>query len=266
MIPLARKRVISELAEYTADLYFPSSTILPETIAADNNISFNYGYYGDYFDGLLEQAKGLFHIYINLDKVKRSNSSRSRFTFAHELGHYFLDEHRRALLAGKVPAHPSVTDFSSRNVVEQEADYFASSLLMPQARFLHDCRSIPISLELIQRLAHQYQTSLAATLLRYASIGRHPIMVVCSHDGKVLWHYKSDDFEFKYLKSTKGHVPFTTATGEYFSKGTKYLVPEVVFAEDWFDYIEYERNTFEIKEQCFYFDDVAITLTMIWYN
>jgi hypothetical protein len=266
VIPLARKRVISELAEYTANLYFPDKTIIPETIAVDNDISFNYGHYGNYFDGLLEQAQGRFHIFINLDKVKHSNSPRSRFTFAHELGHYFLDEHRRALLAGKVPSHPSITDFSSRNLIEQEADYFAGSLLMPHTRFLRDCRSIPVSSDLIQGLASQYQTSLAATLLRYASVGHHPIVVVCSQNGKVLWHYKSDDFEFKYLKLVNGRTPNSTATGEYFSKGKKYLAPEVIFAEDWFDYVEYKRNTFKIKEQCFYFDSVAMALTMIWCN
>jgi hypothetical protein len=264
VIPLARKRIISELAEYTANLYFPASVVLPEPIAIDNAISFNYGSYGSYFDGMLEQAHGRFHIYINLDKVKRADSPRARFTFAHELGHYFLDEHRRALLAGQVPAHPSVTDFSSRNVVEQEADYFAGSLLLPQARFLRDCRSIPFSADLIQELARQYQTSLAATLLRYASIGPHPLVVVCAQKGNVLWHYRSEDFEFKYLKATKGRVPATTATGEYFNRGKKYGAPEVVFAEDWFEYVEYARNSFELNEQCFYFDSVAMALTMIW--
>lgn len=266
MIPVARKRAISALAEYTADLYFPSSTVLPEPIATDNGISFNYGHYADYFDGLLEQAKGRFHIYINLDKVKQPNSPRSRFTFAHELGHYFLDEHRRALLAGKVPAHPSTTDFASRNVVEQEADYFASALLMPQARFLRACRGVPLSLALIRSLAHQFETSLAATLLRYASIGPHPIAVVCSQHGNVRWQYKSDDFAFQYLKSAQGRVPATTATGEYYRKSKKYGAPEVVFAEDWFNFVEHERNTFELKEQCFYFDAIAMVLTVIWYD
>lgn len=254
------------MAEYTADLYFPTGTVLPETIATDNGISFNYGHYEDYFDGLLEQSNGRFHIYINLDKVKRSDSPRGRFTFAHELGHYLLDEHRLALLAGKVPAHPSVTNFASRNLVEQEADYFAGVLLMPHARFVRDCQRLPMSLELVRSLALQYKTSLAATLLRYASIGHHPIAVVCSQNGKILWQSRSDDFEFKYLKSGQGRVPLITVTGEYHSRGKKYAAPEIIYAEDWFEFVEYERNTFELKEQCFYFDGMAMALTVIWYG
>ena len=264
MIPLARRRIISSLAEYIANEYFPTSEILPEHIADDNQISYCYGYYEDSFDGLLEHQYGDFHIYINLTRVNRPDSSRSRYTFGHELGHYFIDEHRLALESGLTPSHPSVTDFSAKNPVEQEADYFACSLLMPEARFKAACHRKNLSIELIQFLSTKFQTSLAATLIRYAQIGNYPVVVICSQNSQVRWHWKSDDFEFKYLKAMNGRVPRTTVTGEYFHNNKKYNRPEKIFAEDWFGYLDVEPNTYPLTEQCFYFDSVNTVLTMIW--
>jgi Zn-dependent peptidase ImmA (M78 family) len=259
-----RKRVISSLAQEIADMYCSNSLILPEIIARDNEISFNYGFYGDSFDGLIEQLNGCFHIYINLTKVKQPSSTRSRFTFSHELGHYFLDEHRLALEAGRTPSHPSTVDFSSKNLVEQEADYFACSLLMPEERFIKDCKGKRISIDLIRQLGEKYQTSIAATLLRYTSVGTHPVAVVCSQYSKVLWHSMSDDFEFKYLNKSLNKVPAATATGEYYAKKIKYSSPEKIFAEDWFDYVNYKNNTKYLKEQCVYFDSICMVFTIIW--
>lgn len=264
MIPLARRRVISSIAEYIANEYFPASEILPEQIADDNQISYCYGYYGNSFDGLLEHQYGCFHIYINLTKVNHFDSNRSRFTFGHELGHYFLDEHRLALASGKTPAHPSITDFSTQNPVEQEADFFSSSLLMPESRFRADCHRQSVSIELIQKLSKKYRTSLSSTLIRYAHVGNHPVIVICSQDSLIRWHWKSDDFAHTYLKSLNGLVPRSTVTGEYFYKQKKYNRPEQVFAEDWFTYLNFEPNTCPLMEQCFYFDDLNIVLTMIW--
>ncbi len=265
MIALSRKRVISSLAESIANTYFPTSPISPEYIADDNLVSYCYGYYGDCFDGLLEHEYGDFHIYINLTRVRRPDSARGRFTFGHELGHYFLDEHRLALASGYTPSHQSVTDFSSKNPVEQEADYFSCALLMPETRFKSDCHGKNVSVELIRSLSDKYQTSIAATLLRYVHIGNHPVVVVCSQRGQICWQWKSDDFEFKYLKSRGGRVPKTTVTGDYFYANRKYDRVEQIFAEDWFEYVNYERNTYPLHEQCFYFDSINMTLTMIWY-
>lgn len=59
-----RKREIAELAEYIANEYCPSTIVDPEIIARGSGITFNYGEYGDAFDGLLEHESGDFHIYL----------------------------------------------------------------------------------------------------------------------------------------------------------------------------------------------------------
>lgn len=264
MIPIARKRFISSLAGYIANNYFPDTVILPEQIADDNLISYCYGNYGDSFDGLLEHQYGNFHIYINLIKVNYPESTRSRFTFGHELGHYFLDEHRIALESGQTPSHPSITDFSANNPIEQEADYFSCSLLMPEDRFKIDCSNQKVSMALIKDLSKKYQTSLSATLIRYSQIGNYPVVVVCSQNGKILWHWKSEDFPFRYLKTFNKRIPASTVTGEYFYNHKKYQSAEQLFAEDWFTYLDFEPNTYPLTEQCIYFDTLNMVLTLIW--
>jgi len=126
-----RKEEIAELAETVADEHCPTGRVDPVLIAKAKGITLSFGRYEDAFDGLLEHCCGRFHIYCNLDRVERAGSPRARFTLSHELGHFYIDEHRNALKAGRAPSHPSFCDYESKNPVEQEADHFASCLLMP---------------------------------------------------------------------------------------------------------------------------------------
>ena len=117
---------LNNLASSISDYYFPNGRVEPEIIAGKNGITFNYGEYADSFDGMIECENGQFHIYINTNRLQHAYSDRARFTFAHELGHFFIDNHRNALLSGKSPSHSSFTGFIVKNKAERQADYFAS--------------------------------------------------------------------------------------------------------------------------------------------
>lgn len=133
----ARAEQIADLAEAIADYHFPNKWIDPETVIREIPLTLTFNHYGDTFDGMLEWRKQGFHVYCNLARVKNSTSNRARFTLAHELGHYFIDSHRNALQSGRVPAHPSFcSDANPELTVEQEANHFASHLLMPHDRVL----------------------------------------------------------------------------------------------------------------------------------
>src|SRR5580704_10853060 len=56
-----------------------------------------------------------------------------RFSIAHELGHYFTEGDAEKLLATGV--HHSRAGFVSADPFEQEADYFAAAVLMPEWPF-----------------------------------------------------------------------------------------------------------------------------------
>ena len=259
-----REKELSELAEFIADEYCPNAPIEPELIAKNKGISFSYGNYEDAFDGLTEHEFGEFHIFINLDRHSHKESERVRFTFAHELGHYFIDEHRNALEKGQAPSHPSFTDFSSNNPVEVEADFFAASLLMPKARILKDCFKKKFSFQIIEGLSKKYKTSTTATALKFASIGNHPIMIVRSSNNIINWFKHSYDFPYKWPKGLKENVPENTLAGAYFQDGTKYDETLPLSVYDWFNNVKDEDYDREFYERCIYSDYYDFVLSIIW--
>lgn len=262
-----RKKELSELAEFIAEEYFVDTFICPHKLAKIYGISCSFGDYGNTFDGLLEHQSGKFHIYLNSHNAKHIYQPRVRFTLAHELGHYLIDEHRNALKNGLAPSHPSFTNFSSDNEVELEADFFASSLLIPKSRLLKDVFRRKFSFNLIDELATKYQTSITATLIKFASIGNHPIMIICSIDKKIKWFKYSDDFPFKYIDALPGFkVPVNTSAGQFFyENGIKSKDEfEIIDAEDWFKL--YNDNDYGRKfyEYCIYSDRNKFVLSVIW--
>jgi len=87
------------------------------------------------FDGQLEyhRSKNRFLLFYNTKYGQAPSGDlhpRTRFSIAHELGHYFLDSHRAFLLqTGR--SHRSRGEFLNDRTVEIEADAFAAGLLMP---------------------------------------------------------------------------------------------------------------------------------------
>jgi hypothetical protein len=178
LVGASRVEEIAELAEAVADEHCPGGRVACESIARANRITMSFGHYDSAFDGMLEHRGGRFHIYCNLDRVGTADSPRARFTLAHELGHYYIDEHRNALAAGAAPAHRSQCEYESPNLAEQEADHFAANLLMPASRFLARARQAPRGLEGVRKLAEWFGTSITATALRWANCDITPCAVV----------------------------------------------------------------------------------------
>ncbi|MBN1344547.1 MAG: ImmA/IrrE family metallo-endopeptidase [Phycisphaerae bacterium] len=194
LVPPARVAEIAELAEAVADEHCPNGGVDPEAVADANGITISFGPYQSSFDGMLEHRAGRFHIYCNLDRVRRRDSPRARFTLAHELGHYYLDEHRNALAAGLAGAHGSQCQYESRNLVEQEADHFASNLLMPPRRFVAAAKGLPPGLEGIMSLARRFNTSITSTAIRYAATDVAPCAVIKWSWTGYAWKWLSTEF------------------------------------------------------------------------
>lgn len=255
---------INELASGIADIYSPNNRIEPELIAEKVGVTYSYGNYGiNSFDGMLEHRSGRFHIYINKDCHDNIYSDRARFTFAHELGHYFIDEHRTALESG-ISSHCSFTGFKTKDRVERQADYFASCLLLPEERVKSYCRRKIFSFSIIEELSKKFSVSFSATSLRFSAIGMHPIMVVYSYKNNISWYWSSQDFPFKYLLHGKYKLPEDTVAGEYFLKGFYPKTSEEVWAMDWFDYVKEGDIKRKFKEQCKIHGDHC--LSIIWEN
>ena len=124
-----------------------------------------------------------------------TNPQRKRFSIAHELGH--LEMHR-TVSSLSLCTKGDLDDWQSNQSVgnrEQEADRFAAALLMPQRFFAQVCRDGDPSLDLVQGLAHQFDTSLTATALRYTEFCDEAIAVAFSQNGFVTWFRRSKEFE-----------------------------------------------------------------------
>src|SRR5690606_30486456 len=137
MIQAGRKAQISKLAEYIAYEFSDKNLTLLDKIAKFESVPIHYDNYEDAFDGMLlyDTDNRDFHIHINIDNGNKQNSKRGRFTLAHELGHFFLDEHRLGLKYGLLEPHASFHNINHKTLIELEADYFASCLLMPKNKF-----------------------------------------------------------------------------------------------------------------------------------
>ena len=157
-----------------------------------NDITFCIGQYGDAFDGLLELLENRFHIYLNKDRLRDPESPRGRFTAAHELGHYFIDNHRNALINGVGP-HPSFTEFVTNLIVERQADEFAATLLMPPKRFRSEASRLEVGLESIAKMAELFKTSIMSTAIRYARSDVAPVTVMLWAETERRWCWSSAD-------------------------------------------------------------------------
>lgn len=113
-----------------------------------------------------------------------NNLGFTRFSVAHELGHYSLPGHIDAVLDER-GQHFSKAGFCSTNRYEQEADHFASALLMPANLFAAVAGRVGDGLQAIMTLQETCETSLEATAIRYAQTSRDPVAVIRSGNGTI---------------------------------------------------------------------------------
>ncbi len=223
------------------------------------------------FDGLtwFEPRTEEFYIHLNTNPTKKNflESNKGRFTLAHELGHYFIPNHRLGLMNGDLKPHGSIsylTDLSSWQV-EREADAFASALLMPSKSVIDIINGRPFDFHLIEEIAAMFQVSKSAAALRFAQIGNYPIMIVFAVDGKIRWVKRSADFPFWRLRygSSKGdRVPEYTVMGTYFNDNdsSDCRKAETVYAQDCFSTRSVEDNLRQFYEWCIEYQNCALSV------
>jgi Zn-dependent peptidase ImmA (M78 family) len=215
-----RSADIVALAEEVVSFHSPSAgaTNLLKVIE-DNAIRLHFDDYGHAFDGALELAGKEFHIHVNTRLSGGRQTVRTRFTLSHELGHFFIDEHRRALVAGEAPHGSTCGLFDSANSPEElEADVFAANLLMPPSRFLPAVPPGATPLAAIKRLSSQFQASITATALHYAKIVADRCAIIrWNPDGTVAWKVIGPSYfneGFRVPSYSSGTLPLPdSATG-----------------------------------------------------
>jgi Zn-dependent peptidase ImmA (M78 family) len=133
---------------------------------------------------------------------------RRRFAIAHEIGH--LELHRQiSSLALCVVSDLDLRPLeeSAYPQSEQEANIFASALLMPDFLFRPGCQKPAPSLSVIEQLAENFGTTLTATALRYIAFCPERCAVVFSQDRCIRWYKPTADFGF--------HIPVRETLDPY---------------------------------------------------
>jgi Zn-dependent peptidase ImmA (M78 family) len=156
----------------------------------------------DGFEGMLRahRKKPCWQILYNTQPRYRG---RERFTLAHEFGHYLL--HRRPLTAqhyhdGELPAG---FDFEclplqanhwqdAEKQREEEADTFASYLLMPIDDYRVQVSGGEVSRTLLDHLTDRYGVSLLAAVRKWIEFTDTRAAMVVARDGYALWGRASE--------------------------------------------------------------------------
>lgn len=176
-----------------------------EVIARAERIALLPGDYDDCFDGRIEYRSekqgGTFYLFHAEARPGVRTEGRVRFSIAHELGHFFLPEHRRFLLSGDW--HGSHAGFVSDRPTERQADQFASALLMPERSFTAEVKRRSGRVCTLRELASLadsvFNTSLTSTAIRYAHLCYEACAVVLSREHRVLYSIASEDMRRRGL-------------------------------------------------------------------
>ena len=153
----------------------------------------------DGFDGMLRHHKKKPHWHI-IHNTNTDYPGRERFTLAHEFGHYLL--HRKPLsasdFADDMPFEEARQEFSctplERNLWsedhrqrEEEADTFASYLLMPMNDYRRQVEGEEITVKLLGHITDRYGVSLTAAIRKWIDFTQMRAAMVVARDGYALW-------------------------------------------------------------------------------
>jgi Zn-dependent peptidase ImmA (M78 family) len=122
--------------------------------------------------GLLQIQNGVGTIGYNQDEQK----VRRRFTIAHELGHFELHKDKSDLFVDKQFVYRSIysNDSPEKQQMEQEANYFASAILMPSDLVRKEVDKTKLDLgseKAIEELSKVFEVSTTAMSIRISNLG-----------------------------------------------------------------------------------------------
>lgn len=205
--------------------------------------------FGNRFDGQLEfdKVSREFVMLVNSKYdatwTQKGHHPRTRFSVAHELGHYFLDHHRARLIRGGHP-HPSHSDFTSELMCEREADHFASALLMPLSQLKDRAKRFSPGLPAMRGIADHFGTSLTSAAIRYVSANLAPVVVLKWNPDGFGWKWLSDAAYAAGIRKTieqTNLVPRDSATGRVLAgeAGVGQPIEQGTTAAAWFPFIQH---------------------------
>jgi len=136
---------------------------------------------GDEFEAGLFIDKGLKKGAIVYNTQIREEG-RKNFSIAHELGHYSCHKDLE-----EIPCSiKDLNDFQSHpQNIEQEANFFAATLLMPADDFRKQFERRDPTLQNVSEVKNRYATTITATAVRLLWLSNKPLAIVRIREGKI---------------------------------------------------------------------------------
>jgi Zn-dependent peptidase ImmA (M78 family) len=188
----------------------------------------------------------------------RSIPSRQRFSIGHELGHWHLHKGKTLFCSGREIDRP-VAGFLGP---EQQADVFASDLLLPNYIFRPAGLAIRrLNLKAARDLAERFKASLSATLSKLVALDQFPIMIVRhGHEGRTWFsrppHVRAYWFPRRDLDAE------SAAFELLYKRGKEDAFPRKIGADAWFEFRGADQ--YEVQEQSFALpNDEIMTLLIL---
>lgn len=151
-----------------------------KSIADSENIKYLLNPYRGKWDGALAFDGDKRAILVN---TSINNPARHNFTFAHELGHYFLSHRPNYKQDGQLSIRCTISETDTEQKGrEREANRFAVELLMPQDRFGLLMAGAEIDFALISGLAIEFMVSKQACSYRIAELTSKPCVIIFSQN------------------------------------------------------------------------------------
>lgn len=200
------------------------------------------------------------------------NKQRQRFCIAHEIGHLEMHQHQLALsLCAKEDMNDWWTGLSTKKTgknIEQEANLFASALLLPEPFFAPLCDIKVPSLECISNIADKFNTSLTSTALRYLTFSKEPLAIVWSEKNRIRWFQESKSFaeireELRLFIDVRSKLDPSTQASLFFTYGSIPYGIKSVPVTAWFSSGEYLKSAV-IKEESIGLPAYNATLSLLY--
>jgi Zn-dependent peptidase ImmA (M78 family) len=189
---------------------------------------------------------------------------RRRFSIAHELGHWEIDRYASELSVCTTDDLNNWMPQPNKPNREQEANEFASALLLPEQFFAPLCQGKDPSFELISDLADKFNVSLTATAMRYVRFTIEPCAMVFSKDGLVKWFNGSKQFnDLGAFVEVRVKPDPSSLAASFFQGRSISSSQRNVSASVWLAPGHYRKNA-KIKEQALAMPNYNSALTLLW--
>jgi hypothetical protein len=179
---------------------------------------------------------------------------RKRFSIAHELGHFLLDQ---VISIQRICSHEDMMNWHQTSQ-ETQANFFASEMILPKKLVEKRCDIGTINLEPIRQLAKDFNASLTATAIKFVRLCPEKCAVVYSTNGIIKWFFKSPNW-WPFIRRGK-KVDKRTLAYDFFIGATMEPEPVEVDADAWVE----SGGVDEIVESSVASPQYGFVLSILW--